>query len=938
MKKRTKIILALLSTLCLSVVAGGCSGGVSQQPAPYEIASGFEIEEEITVMQYAPITPNVPLVVLTNGEPVDILFEVTDSKGAYVEISGGGFIARDRNGYTVRYSALYEGQLLAEKTMKVKVQGSSVGVSAEYEQFIEVGTQVQIKATADTQASFTYTVACNGAPVTVSAEGIFTPQSTGKYEINIVGTDPTGVTGEFSYSTYARRKGMVGEIETFGEDWGELIKTSSISRPGWTRVTTDDISLMYGENQGEGLVDRFGQKSEYIAFTTTGIPEDQTGNSYLNVQVDARYDVKYYEQLANEGYEYVSIWIYMDSQIKHLNYIYTDPSYSSQFHIEGSETDATRAKNPVLKPGQWTELRLGLYDGALGEKDWVRSFISAYPFYKNGTTFIRIDNSEQDNIPYGQEPSKMTIYVAGIFAMRETEKVSVDKAIGENFDVAKAVDKDGTLYVGEGFSYKIFENGEEIPSSQWNNLSMGMHDLQVHVMKDGSLYELRNVELGVINTQQAMSFQEVTTDEAKAYSVQYGTPKSKLTTEIPAGKSETYYKVAYGANENEEPGLKLLPALSKNALQKFAGGSIFFDYYVHGSVAKMDLLATSNNDRYQKNAPFVKDQWSTVYIPVDYLIEHYDEYYNGFVAKSHAGKLISFGNWTNEAGYFYVSEVRVAKDVRPVEVVNATTSLTTEEFTDSYTISAAKIAELGLTGKTLSAELNGVKSTNGTLVAIQGKQDGDVLTYDVYIEHVGLGFRQLAYSEKILIIDNTIVREFVGIQKNNVHSTQYGSAKDGQLSVVSNPEQKTGNYFKVSYNAGENEEPGLKVTPTLAKSVLEKYRGGTLKFDIWVSTEQSTLNILCESLNAQGKAVYLRQETLQQNAWNTITISVEDILRNYDLMVDNFSKATHLGKLFSLEWSSNKKAGTIYYGNFRVEPAAKDFDAEEVPVDYESNW
>ncbi len=938
MKKKVKIILAVLSSLCLSSIAVACSKGgetPSGSTSAYEIASGFEFEEEMTVLQYTPITPEIPLVLLTNGEPVDVVFEVTNSKGEFVEINGGGFIASDKGGYTVRYLAIYEGKILQEKKMKVNVQGSAVSVNVDYEDYIEVGTAVQIQATADEEASFSYEVTCNGTSVSVSDSGVFTPAKAGKYDVKVTATSTAGVKGEYSYSTFARRKGMVGEVETFGEEWNELVKTSSVIRPGWERVTTDDTSLTYGANAGSGLLDRFGQESQYIAFETSGIPEDQTGNCYLNVQVDARYDLAYYEELAAQGYEYLSIWIYIDGQKDHISYIYTDPSYSSQFHVQGG--DGEEAENPLLKPGQWTELKLALYDGAFGRKDWKRSFISAYPFYQHGTNFIRIENSAETWNPCGQEPGKMTIYVADIFAVRETARVSVDLAVGETFDAATAVDENGELYVGSGFTYEVYENGTLIPSYDWENLSLGMHDLQIRVMKDGSLYETRGVELAVINTDTAMSLQEVTDNKEMVYSVKNGTKASNLSVEIPAGKTTPHYKVTFGAENNEQPGLKFLPALSKHALQKFSGGYVFFDYYVHGegiSTFKSFVLA---DDKGTVKGTAVKDQWTTVYVPVDDLIEIYDDFVKGFTAKTHAGKLIAFGNWSGAAGYFYISEVRLAKDIAPVEVVTATASLTADEFTDTYSISEAKIAELGLTGKTLSAELDGVKSQNGTNVAIWDKQEGDVLSYCVYIELPEFGLRQLAYSERIMIIDNTIVREFLPINKNNVHNVQYGGVKDAQLSIVQNPENRTGSYFKVAYSAGENEEPGLKVKPTLDKAILEKYVGGYLKFDIWVDTEQSGLHVLATGTDASG-TTYLRTDTLQQKSWNTISISVADVLANYDKLVANFNEATHVGKLCSLVWSWNNEPGTIYYGNFRVEPKIQEMHVEEVPVDYQTAW
>ncbi len=960
MKRKFKIILAVLSSLCLSAAATACiNDNPTGQPSTveYEIASGFDIESEMSVLQYTPVTPEIPLVLLSNGEPVDIVFEVRNSQGEYVEVNGGGFIAMDKGGYTVEYVAIYNGQVLERKVLTVKVQSSAIAVSATYDDYVEIGSTVQIRAQASEEVTFSYAVTCNGNAVDVSETGAFTPTKAGKHDVTITATSSAGVKGAYSYSTYARRVGMVGEIETFGEDWNDYVKTSSVTRPGWERVSTEETSLMYGENAGGKLLDRFGMESEYISFTTSGISNDDTGNSYLNIQVDPRYDLEYYEALASEGYEYVSIWIYIDGQNKHMNYIRTEGSSSSLFSVLGSGTNDglfaldpnENPENPSLKPGEWTELRLGLYDGALGRKDWKRSFISGYPFYQNGATFVRIENSPEYldekmevkntwNI-YGQEPGQMTIYVGGIFAKRKTVQVSIDFAKNEVFDAAKAVDENGSLYVGSGFTYEAYENGVEIPPEDWDSFSIGMHDLEIRVLKDGQLYETRSVELAVVDTDGIASLQAVTNDKEIAFSVENGTPSGSLTVETPAGKSSPHYKFSFAKSQCEQPGMKLLPALSKHALQQFEGGYLFFDYYVHGSGISTYKLFTVANDKWYVEETAVKDRWTTVYVPVSYLIENYEEYYNGFAKKSHAGKLISFGNWEKKEGYFYVSEVRIIKNLNAT--VTSSVALSEEELTDEYTISAAKLAELGLTGKTLTAELDGVKSANGTKVSILGREAGDELLYEIYIEFPESGFRHLAYSEKIFIVDNTVVQEFSPIDLGYAKYLEYAmpaqADKHGQLSIVSNPEGKTGNYFQILYKNG-NCEPGVRVNPTMDRAVLEKYVGGKLKFDIWVSAEQSTINVLCNKLDDKGKALYLKQQTLQQNAWNTVEISVEELLAVYDDIVANFNERNNLGKLFSFTYSENRGDGTIYFGNLRIEPKKQEMKVEETPIDYEQVW
>ncbi|MBQ5929824.1 MAG: hypothetical protein IIX02_03430, partial [Clostridia bacterium] len=423
MKKNTisKLIRSMGASLVFIFFGAIISGCSACNNVPKVVDYGFS-QEEINVEQYSLVVPEMPLVLLDNGEAAMVLYEVVDSANQYVQVSSGSFLAEDINGYTINYAFIYEQKQIAHKDVKVNVLGSAFEVTAEYTEYIDTGALNEIQANVPADAEISYKVSYGEEEISV-VDGAFVAENVGEYLIEIA-AKKDGEIGRYSYTTFARTPSLQGEVEKFDENW-EAVRTKSgiKNATDYKVVNSANTSLAYGEKQGEKLLDRFGQEANFLAYETTGNPTDSSGNNYLWMNLNIRNDLSYYKQLAEDGYEYVSIWVYLDSQNYHHNEMKGTPlaSYDmfdiSSYHGKISAREEVNY-NPVLQPNQWTELKLGLYQAALGRRANRISFITSYSYYKDGGEFLVIDNSNYPSDDRHTEPGKMSVYVSDISVVR----------------------------------------------------------------------------------------------------------------------------------------------------------------------------------------------------------------------------------------------------------------------------------------------------------------------------------------------------------------------------------------------------------------------------------------------------------------------------------------------------------------------------------------
>lgn len=670
-------LLMALSMLVSMFFLSGCESSEEDTKAPTKelhiVDYGFT-SEELVVPKHSLVTPETPLVLLDNGECVRVLYEVLDAKGNYVQTITGSFLAEQTDGYTIAYKFLFGEEIIDTKEIKVIVK--DVRLSVDYDDFIEVGKQTVIQTNYSAGENMTYEVTCNGEEVPVTGN-TFVATQIGIHNV-VVSLKQDGVTDTFTYETCARLPNLKGEIETFGEDYELVAEQSGIVRDGWERVTTETAFLEHGENAGKTLKDRYGLNGSFLAFTTSGDPTDTEGNKWPKFRLNIRNDIQYYRNLIDEGYEYLSMWVYLDSEYDHANEMYGEITQNNgDYGVRGYDATGWQLanSNPKLSANKWTELKLGLYPSALGRRGEKISFLTAFDYLSQGNPFLCVENSEYNASEYGFggiEPGKMTIYIADIMAVRPVDDGGTyNKADGE-FDIRDYIDADNKLYVGEEYTFELYMDGHRV-----EELPLGENTLLIRVYKNGDFYEARQLNLTVIDTANPTPL--FATAMSNVHFLAYGKRVDNQLSIVdnPLGKEGAYYKATFSnADEadasimNKGPGFRA-KLLDKDSLQRYSNGIVRFEVYngEEGSecCTQIKLINTkSNGNDYTDNAEYavtvnLRVGWNTIHISVETLLQYYDlmETYFG-KNEVHNGKLfklvidntdkrertIYFGNFT----------------------------------------------------------------------------------------------------------------------------------------------------------------------------------------------------------------------------------------------------------------------------------------------------
>ena len=435
---RKKSAITLLSVLCgVGALLGASACGGTE--APSMSVNGFEILETLEVSVGATVELEQPIVTDETGKLLDCWTYVTDGDGNYVSATSGLFSADDVDGYTITYVVRASDNTTYEKKTVVTVKGTASGgaLDVDYEQFVTVGETVDIDASyTNENATFTYEVkkASTGAAVD-AADGSFTPTETGVYEVVV---SVSGVDASYKYNVFAQNPMQEGEVEVFDEAWAEKETFVGGKRQDWNVVSSEDC----------GLLDPYGNETTFATYSTE--------RSYIPLFINIRESKDYYEGLKADGYEYVSMWIYMQSKTPHITISDRDPN--GGFY---------RKEGPTLYPGEWTEFRLDLVTGVT---TWYRSFTQCYEYYQNQNHFyMQVDNSYEYNYvgkegtagyQYWGGGDSITFYFTDIFAVKpvtitaltQTEQtaktgdsVDLSTSFSADFDLTYALSYRGEL-------------------------------------------------------------------------------------------------------------------------------------------------------------------------------------------------------------------------------------------------------------------------------------------------------------------------------------------------------------------------------------------------------------------------------------------------------------------------------------------------------------
>ena len=449
MRKRS---LKWLSAVCMFFLSIGCMlWGAACSDSSYELY-GFTPMEEIIVASGDFVEAETLSVSDSEGNYYDVKYKVTDRDGKQVKMSGKGFFALGDLGYKIVYIVIdIHGEVHTRETLvKVKDDGDDkLGIYVPETGIVNEPVEIEIDRTLS--ETYTFSIAVIFGNETQSVEGYtFIPKYAGEYMVEVTAVSEQETIRQ-SYTVNIKPEMTEGTVEIFDESW-------SNNRGGWKVETTEET----------GLKDRFGGDGSYLAL--------ETDSEYLNAFVCPEMDKEYYELLAKQGYEYVSVWIYIDGRLAHTVQQYTGygPFYQTSL---------------TVLPGTWHEIRYQLQDDP--QEDYKGSFLRAFRYYADQTQpMFLVDNSDMYNgVNGGRERDEQgnivpyKIYVDDIYAVRAGESIAIDDMAlpslktGETYDLKNLIESE----MRDEFVYMVTCLGEtEVAKNGIYTFSVsGVHEITV---------------------------------------------------------------------------------------------------------------------------------------------------------------------------------------------------------------------------------------------------------------------------------------------------------------------------------------------------------------------------------------------------------------------------------------------------------------------------
>ncbi len=454
MKAKSKFILIIICffvSVCSLFFACGKVADV--------VLSGFTPVESLNVEKGSYVNVENLFVSDQDGDVYKVEVKVLNSQNAEVALSNDGFFADDLSGYTIVYTVTTGSGAQTKRTSVVVSEKISNNFNVAYDALINVGETytLPVGENLKEQYAFTATVTPKKGGAAIQADGLsFSVAETGYYEIALTGTDKKGVAKTDVFEIYAREQIKMGEVEIFSDEWAVVDSLDA----RYDRRVTEGWKIV--DTTGTTVKNRFGEDDTLLSVTTD--------ENWAQFYFLPRADEAYYRALAEDGYEYISVWLRIDSTLRHKVQRRNGDGRFYWSYVEDS------------MPNQWMEVRFNLLPNQ--PEDWTGSFLYFFDEYeKQSIASIVIDNSDEYN-PYGGG-DQMTIYVDDVFAVKKVE-MSVADGFGENLKVGDTLDLSTMVDSENELEYTLSFRSEEtlLNGTEYTFRANGEYTLTASVLRE----------------------------------------------------------------------------------------------------------------------------------------------------------------------------------------------------------------------------------------------------------------------------------------------------------------------------------------------------------------------------------------------------------------------------------------------------------------------
>ena len=349
---------------------------------------GFEVSDTETIKQGNVFSIKEPVVKDDEGNIYEVKVLVYNEFKEKTEVVGGRFSANEEGGYTIKYTITVKGEKRVKYTaVKVVKANGPIFTLGEFETRCESGESLALPDVycENNDVEFTYEIVRREEPLQFIEKGKYESgkkivfADSGVYSVTVIGT----LNGEERAISY-------------------LVKVIDAEEKGLvSKVAESDYQTVNPEEEGIGAYSSFVEKVAKTVSTDWYIPY------YFKPSMDK----DYYQKMADDGFDAVTVWLYLDSSRDHKVYKhYTNGGYSTEDDINDAEFPAIR-----LKPGKWTAFQINLKDT---RKDFRKSFLTAF----EEISTMKFPLFYLDN--YGSENEKsVTLYIGDIYVTKSKTPV-----------------------------------------------------------------------------------------------------------------------------------------------------------------------------------------------------------------------------------------------------------------------------------------------------------------------------------------------------------------------------------------------------------------------------------------------------------------------------------------------------------------------------------
>lgn len=516
-------------TICVFLVALLCMSSLSACSDKNTDLVWSEISSQYEGYVYELYYFEVPTVTDPEGKPLKVKVSVKDKDGKDVDTTGGFFAIRGTDAYTLTYSVEYGGKTYSKTTTVKGIPKTEYGLNTIPLYGLNEEIDLKSHVTSTEAGEMSFGVSKEGKSISVK-DGKIKVTETGTYDVVVSipkQPDYTYSVTVVDKSLYPNPNGMItddagAESISAAAEIDYVKVTASGAKSEW--VGNAEVPYTEAEQaaaqaaaeaklkeltlaQSASLSVSFDETAKFDASSngSTKISVDYPEGCQpfdLPITIKPQFNKKYYESLANSGYEYVAVRMKLEDgedvlENYGLLYFGGNNGTSVAFRTVSQEGEVSEA---VTASALWSgtgyqKSGLGWFELLLPIRTFIGSYAEQMQLFKL-RTFASVTGYKDGSTKLNGNNGGLDIYIDNIYAAKEMDGVDVSrKALtGDSFAISELQIKDTIDVDGLKVAYDIDGERAAFGGDKVTFASEGVHGVEVRAR---NRYGVRKAEITV---------------------------------------------------------------------------------------------------------------------------------------------------------------------------------------------------------------------------------------------------------------------------------------------------------------------------------------------------------------------------------------------------------------------------------------------------------